>query len=86
MIFCSQNATQLSGKRVVLFSYGSGLASTMFTLRASQNAAPGSALDKMASGLSDLKERLDSRKQMPPQEFADCMKLREDTHHLGEYL
>lgn len=46
---------------------------------------PGSSLDKLVSSLSDLQTRLDSRKCIPPEEFAQIMKLREDTHHLGTY-
>ena len=44
---------------------------------------PGSALDKIVASLSDLKARLDSRTKVTPAAFADYMKLREETHHLG---
>lgn len=47
---------------------------------------PGSALDKLVSSLSDMQARLDSRKKVPPAVFADNMKLREETHHLGKPL
>lgn len=45
---------------------------------------PGSPLDKLVSSLSDLQTRLDSRKRVPPEEFAEIMKQREESHHLGE--
>lgn len=82
----------------------------MFSLRVSQDAAPGeshirgtesregtdgwclirglltpgSPLDKLLSSLADLPTRLDARKRVAPQDFADIMKRREETHHLGE--
>ncbi|XP_048716585.1 hydroxymethylglutaryl-CoA synthase, mitochondrial isoform X3 [Caretta caretta] len=76
------SAQQLAGSRIGAFSYGSGLAASLFSMRVSQNAAPGSPLDKLLSSLSDLQTRLDARKQVPPEEFAEIMKQREETHHL----
>ena len=73
----------MSGKQIVLFSYGSGLASSMFMLRASQDASPGSSLDRLVTSLGDLHTRLDSRLKTSPAEFEKTMKLREETHHLG---
>lgn len=37
----------------------------------------------MVSSLCDLQARLDSRKKVSPGVFAENMKLREETHHLG---
>lgn len=37
----------------------------------------------MVSSLCDLQARLDSRKKVSPDVFAQNMKLREETHHLG---
>jgi len=71
---------------MVLFSYGSGLASSMYAVRIGDDTSPGSALDKLLTSLSDLQARLDSRKKVDPADFANSMKLREDTHHLGQYL
>ncbi|XP_025069394.1 hydroxymethylglutaryl-CoA synthase, mitochondrial isoform X2 [Alligator sinensis] len=79
------SAQQLAGSRIGAFSYGSGLAASLFSLQVSQDAAPGSPLDKLVSSLSDLQTRLDSRKCIPPEEFAQIMKLREDTHHLANH-
>lgn len=43
----------------------------------------GSGLDKLVSSLSDLRVRLNSRTKVSPAVFAESMKLREETHHLG---
>lgn len=39
--FCRYSAKQLAGSRIGVFSYGSGLAASMFSLKVSQNSAPG---------------------------------------------
>ncbi|XP_063154648.1 hydroxymethylglutaryl-CoA synthase, mitochondrial isoform X2 [Candoia aspera] len=74
------SAKQLAGSRIGVFSYGSGLAASMFSLKVSQNSALSSPLEKLVSSLSDLETRLDSRKCVPPEKFTEIMKLREDTH------
>lgn len=79
------SAQDLAGSRIGAFSYGSGLAASMFSLRVSQDAAPGSPLDQLLSSLADLPARLDSRKRVAPQDFADIMKRREETHHLANH-
>lgn len=47
--------------------------------------SPDSPLDKLVSSLADLPARLDARKRVAPQEFAEIMKQREETHHLREW-
>ena len=74
---------QLAGQRLVLFSYGSGLASTMLSVRVSSDAGPNSPLARLTDSLADLKQRLDARSKISPQEFSETMKLREETHHKG---
>ncbi|XP_066195269.1 hydroxymethylglutaryl-CoA synthase, cytoplasmic isoform X1 [Sylvia atricapilla] len=77
---------QLAGQRISVFSYGSGFAATLYSIRVTQDATPGSALDKITASLSDLKTRLDSRKCIAPDVFAENMKLRQETHHLANYI
>ncbi|NXH50986.1 HMCS2 protein, partial [Dicaeum eximium] len=79
------SAQDLAGSRIGAFSYGSGLAASMFSFRVSQDAAPGSPLDKLVSSLADLPARLDARKRVAPQDFAEIMKQREETHHLADH-
>lgn len=73
---------ELKGRRAVLFSYGSGLASSMFSMRVTDDLT---VLGKLSRGVADLGQRLDSRLKVEPSEFAATMKLREDTHHLAPY-
>ncbi|KAI9028574.1 hydroxymethylglutaryl-coenzyme A synthase C terminal-domain-containing protein [Hyaloraphidium curvatum] len=69
----------LLGKRIVLFSYGSGLASTMFSFTV---ARPTDALRAAV----DIRARLDSRLVVPAEEFDAAMRLREETHQLKGYV
>ncbi|XP_074953229.1 hydroxymethylglutaryl-CoA synthase, mitochondrial isoform X2 [Phalacrocorax aristotelis] len=84
-LLAQSSARDLAGSRIGAFSYGSGLAASMFSLRVSQDAAPGSPLDKLVSSLADLSARLDARKRVAPQDFAEIMKRREETHHLADH-
>lgn len=80
---CSKTATELAGQRIVLFSYGSGFASSMYSLRASHDASAGSPLAELVASLANLKQRLEARHKVAPEEFNKVMQLREDTHHQG---
>ncbi|XP_007430522.1 hydroxymethylglutaryl-CoA synthase, cytoplasmic isoform X1 [Python bivittatus] len=77
---------QLAGQRIGVFSYGSGFAATLYSIKVSQDATPGSSLDKIIASLTDLKARLDSRKCITPEVFAENMMLRQETHHLANYI
>ncbi|ORZ23187.1 hydroxymethylglutaryl-CoA synthase, partial [Absidia repens] len=68
----------LQNKRVLLYSYGSGLAASMVSFRIN---AP---TDKIKNTLN-LRERLAARTFSKPQEFADAMKIRENTHNACDY-
>ena len=81
----SKQPSEVSGKRAVLFSYGSGLASALYSVRFSRDHSPNSPLSRLMSTLSDIPQRLSSRKVISPAEFEAIMKLREDTHHKSSY-
>ncbi|XP_006627102.2 hydroxymethylglutaryl-CoA synthase, cytoplasmic isoform X1 [Lepisosteus oculatus] len=85
-VIAQHTPQQLAGQRIGVFSYGSGFAATLYSIRVTQDATPGSSLDKLTASLCDLQARLDSRKKVAPEVFAENMKLREDTHHLANYI
>ncbi|XP_042251722.1 hydroxymethylglutaryl-CoA synthase, cytoplasmic isoform X2 [Thunnus maccoyii] len=85
-LIAQHTPAQIAGQRVGVFSYGSGFAATLYSLRVTQDHTPGSALDKLVSSMSDLKVRLDSRQKVSPAVFSENMKLREETHHLASYV
>uniref|UniRef100_H3CHP0 Hydroxymethylglutaryl-CoA synthase n=1 Tax=Tetraodon nigroviridis TaxID=99883 RepID=H3CHP0_TETNG len=85
-LIAQQTPSQLAGQRIGLFSYGSGFAATLYSIRVTQDHTPGSSLDKLAYTLGDLNVRVDSKKNVSPAVFSDIMNLREDTHHTADYV
>ncbi|KAF2355010.1 Hydroxymethylglutaryl-CoA synthase eukaryotic [Trinorchestia longiramus] len=93
----SENPESLIGERLCLFSFGSGLASTMYSLVIKEGTAPAavsgsscpqrlsSGLTQLVASLSDLQERLESRTKVSPKVFSESLQLRETTHHLAPY-
>lgn len=69
----SEKGNELVNKRIVLFSYGSGLASSMFSLKVVQ------PLQDMAQKL-DMKQRLSSRVWMSAEVFTKTLQLREQRY------
>jgi len=69
---------QLLGKRVSMFAFGSGCASSFFTLRVKGDTSE--IREKM-----DLLNRLASMKVVPPQDFVDALALREKNHNAASY-
>lgn len=63
----------LQGKRIGMFSYGSGLASSFFSLRVMGST------ENMAQKL-DLKRRLDGRRTVKPEVYDETCVLRERAH------
>ncbi|XP_014674710.1 PREDICTED: hydroxymethylglutaryl-CoA synthase 1-like isoform X2 [Priapulus caudatus] len=81
----SKPASEMAGKRVSLFSYGSGSASSFYSLRVSTDLKPGSPLNRLVGSIANLEDRLAARTKLSPPEFDSVMKLREKTHHLAPY-
>ena len=81
IFFCSHSVSSILGRRIVLFSYGSGCAASMFSMTFTSN--PGSDLTRLVESCSSLQERLDKRQKVTPAEFAAAMSLRQETHHIG---
>jgi hydroxymethylglutaryl-CoA synthase len=69
---------------VGLFSYGSGLCSSMYSLHISSNATPGSPLSRLIGNISHIKQLLDQRTKVSPEKFAKVMETREQNHHKGK--
>jgi len=69
---------QLKDKRVSLFAFGSGYASSFFTLRIKGDTSE--IREKM-----DLLNRLKSMKVVPCQEYVDALALREKNHSASAY-
>ncbi|KAL3232558.1 Hydroxymethylglutaryl-CoA synthase [Nakaseomyces bracarensis] len=63
----------LQGKRIGLFSYGSGLAASLFSLRVTGD------ISTIVSNLK-LKEQLAEREELTPQQYEAAIELREKAH------
>ncbi|CAK4082989.1 unnamed protein product [Aphanomyces euteiches] len=77
---------QLQGKRIMMYSYGSGAVGSIFSLRAVRpdsssqpSALPGFTLERMSECLN-LAARLNTRLKRTPEEFNAHLDLRESTH------
>jgi hydroxymethylglutaryl-CoA synthase len=71
-------AQNLLNKRIGVFSYGSGSAASLFSLRVVGSTA------EIAKNLS-LKKRLESRTRVTPEDFDAALKIRELTHNAKNY-
>lgn len=77
-LIANRSDAELNDQRLVMFSYGSGLAATQFSLKVR------SSVDHIRQA-SDLKNRLASRIQCSAEEFNEALTLREETHSLSDY-
>ncbi|XP_022759656.1 hydroxymethylglutaryl-CoA synthase-like [Durio zibethinus] len=76
--------SELAGKRVILFSYGSGLTATMFSLRLQEGQYPFS-LSNIAT-VMNLTGKLKSRLEFPPDEFVETLKLMEHRYGAKDFV
>ncbi|KAF3565847.1 hypothetical protein DY000_02015392 [Brassica cretica] len=76
--------SDLAGKRVVMFSYGSGSTATMFSLRLCENQSPFS-LSNIAS-VMDIGGKLKARHEYEPEKFVETMKLMEHRYGAKEFV
>ncbi|PVU90672.1 hypothetical protein BB561_004784 [Smittium simulii] len=77
-LISSVPSSELQGKRIALFSYGSGCAASIYSFK-----VVGDVSD-IASKL-DLVARLNDRICVTPSQFENIMSLRESTHNNAEY-
>ena len=74
----SNKAEDLEGKRLLLFSYGSGLAATLFSLRVKGDVS-------FIRDTADVQSRLAARKAVEPALFEDVLTHREATYTKYDY-
>ena len=71
-------SASLQGKRILMYSFGSGSAASFFAIKVSGDVSN-------ISKTLDLKARLDAMEVVPCQSYVDSLKLREATHNAVEY-
>ncbi|KAA1473821.1 hydroxymethylglutaryl-CoA synthase [Dentipellis sp. KUC8613] len=77
-VLASVAPAALAGKRISMYAYGSGCASSFFTLRVKGDT--GHIREKM-----DLLARLEQMAVVPVEEFVQGLKLREENHSAAPY-
>ncbi|KAH9930359.1 hydroxymethylglutaryl-CoA synthase [Fomitopsis serialis] len=78
-LLASVEPAELRGKRISMFAFGSGLASSFFTIRVKGDTTT------IRENL-DLINRLESMKVVPCQTYVDALNLREKNHNAGSYI
>jgi hydroxymethylglutaryl-CoA synthase len=77
-LIAERSDEQLLDKRLLMFSYGSGLAATQWSFKVN------SSVEHIRAN-SDIKARLAARTVTSPEDYTAALKLREDTHNLASY-
>lgn len=83
-VFYSKPEAELLGNRLCLFSYGSGLQASMYSIRITSTKTE--AFSKLLNGVVGVPARLNSRQKIDPSVFSKTMKLREEVHHKGKQI
>lgn len=78
----TNSANDLAGKNVALFSYGSGLAASMYSISFTKNVTH---LRTITDKLSHLKPQLEQRQKVSPDDFTNLMAVREANNHKAPY-
>ncbi|KAF9689403.1 hypothetical protein SADUNF_Sadunf01G0088700 [Salix dunnii] len=76
--------SELAGKRVILFSYGSGLTATMFSLQLHEGQKPFS-LSNIAT-VMNVPSKLKSRHEFSPEKFIETMHLMEHRYGAKDFV
>lgn len=77
----SKDISQLAGDKVGLFSYGSGLAATFFSISVSNDTNSDSKLAKLVNNLRHIQPLLDQRQKISPEKFEASLELRKNNSH-----
>lgn len=81
----SKQPESLIGKKIGLFSYGSGLASTMYSINICEEFSVGSKLEKLITSLQDTVSLLQHRECVEPTRFSELMEVRTKNYHTAPY-
>ncbi|TVU48603.1 hypothetical protein EJB05_08244 [Eragrostis curvula] len=74
----------LAGQRIVMFSYGSGLTSTMFSFKINEGQHPFSLLN--IANIMDVSKKLEARYVVPPNKFVEALKLMEHRYGAKDFV
>lgn len=72
---------ELAGTKVGVFSYGSGLCSSMYSITIAKQTEEGSNLMKLVSSLQYIKTQLSARQKVSPVNYTKVLEWREQNCH-----
>lgn len=81
-LLISKPINELAGNKVGIFSYGSGLCSSMYSLTIAKNTQESSSLSKIVTALSYVKSQLEGRHSVSPEDYTKVLTLREQNCHV----
>lgn len=81
----SRSPSELAGTRIALFSFGSGLSSSMFSIKFSSDGSAGSPLHRLCSQLGFINPMLERRNRISPEDYTKVLADRERDHKLAPY-
>lgn len=82
LISADCDVSKLNGRHVGVFSYGSGLASTMYSISVTSDSAK---LQALLDKLSYVKPLLEQRQKISPEDFTTLMETRAHNSHRTSY-
>lgn len=84
-LLVSKPIEELAGSKVCVFSYGSGLASSMYSLTITKDITEGSDLQKLVTHLSYVKLQLEARQCVSAAQYTKTLELREQNCHKAPF-
>ncbi|KAF5293022.1 hypothetical protein FQA39_LY13791 [Lamprigera yunnana] len=84
-ILINQSIEQLAGSKIGLFSYGSGFASTFYSITITKDSNDNSPLYKLMSNLKHVKPALEQRQKISPEKFVAILDARKQNCHKAPF-
>ncbi|XP_044263580.1 hydroxymethylglutaryl-CoA synthase 1 [Tribolium madens] len=84
-LLLNKTVSELAGCKIGLFSYGSGLAASLFSITVSKDSREGGPLAKLVKNVQLIKPLLGQRHKVAPEKFEAYLELREKNCHKAPY-
>ncbi|EFN75750.1 hydroxymethylglutaryl-CoA synthase 1 [Harpegnathos saltator] len=82
----SKPIDELAGNKIAIFSYGSGMCSSMYSLTVTKDTQKDSSLARMIAALSYIKSQLQARQRVSPADYTKTLALREQNYHVVPFV
>ncbi|EFA06304.1 hydroxymethylglutaryl-CoA synthase 1 [Tribolium castaneum] len=84
-LLLNKTVSELAGCKIGLFSYGSGLAASLFSITVTKDSNENSPLAKLVKNVQLIKPLLAQRHKVAPEKFEAYLELREKNCHKAPY-